>query len=135
MASSTRTSGRRKTSHWSALSHSSPFILLTLPRHQSWETFYTNADDVYRGFITGCALSGPAGCPIPTHPGQTPSEVNDIFQGVLKTAHDTAIVNASALITSGEIRSMLSHPSTLPLPTNTLARLLVQTRPIRQLSS
>ena len=111
MASSTRISGRRKTSHWSVLSPSSIFLLLTLPRHQSWETFYTSADNVYRGFITGCALSGPAGCPISTHPGQTPREVNDIFQSMLKTAHDAALVNASAPITSGEIRSTPLYPS------------------------
>lgn len=86
-----------------------------------WERFYVDADDVYKGFVTGCALAGPDGCPLSTELGQTPSEVNDIVQGVLKAARDAAIANSSVPLTSGDLRSMslslaysVVHPSNAP---------------------
>ena len=76
---------------------------------QNWKQFYVDSDAVYKAFVTGCALSGPAGCPISTHVGQSPAEVDAAIQAVLKTAHDTARENPndSVSLTSGMIRSAL----------------------------
>ena len=71
-----------------------------------WEQFYFDADDVYKGFVTGCALSGPDGCAISTQRNQTPNDVNDIVQGLIKTAHDATLTKPSVMLTSGQIRCM-----------------------------
>ena len=85
------------------------FLNLTSRRHhthssQNWSRYFVDADDVYRTFVIGCALSGPDGCPISTQADQSPAEVDDIVQAVLKAAHDAAFANSSAPLPSGLIR-------------------------------
>ncbi|RDX45246.1 hypothetical protein OH76DRAFT_1007738 [Lentinus brumalis] len=71
-----------------------------------WGAQLVDADKVYEAFFTGCALAGPAGCPIASA-GQTPVEVNNDIQALLQAAHDTARANPSAPVTSGQIRALL----------------------------
>ncbi|KAI0369590.1 hypothetical protein BV20DRAFT_1078332 [Pilatotrama ljubarskyi] len=71
-----------------------------------WEQELMDIDKVYEAFYTGCALAGPEGCAIASA-GQSPSEVNDDIQALLQQAHDIAVKNASAPVTSGVIRSVL----------------------------
>lgn len=65
-----------------------------------------DADKVYEGFITGCALAGPQGCSISSATGQTAADIDATIQAVLKQAHDAARNNASAPVTSASIRRM-----------------------------
>ena len=76
---------------------------------QNWERFYVDVDKLYEGFLTGCALSGPTGCPISTAPNQTAADVDAEVQRVLKLAHDAAFANASAPLTSGQLRCTYFH--------------------------
>ncbi|KAI0685531.1 Alpha/Beta hydrolase protein [Cerioporus squamosus] len=71
-----------------------------------WGAQLADADRVYEAFFTGCALSGPSGCPITTT-GQTPLDVNDGIQALLQAAHDAFRANASVPVTSGQIRALL----------------------------
>ncbi|KAI0673272.1 TAP-like protein-domain-containing protein [Trametes maxima] len=67
-----------------------------------------DADKVYEGFITGCALSGHAGCPIAsTDQGQSPEDVDASIQALLQRAHDAARMNSSVPFTSAVIRESL----------------------------
>ncbi|KAJ8494817.1 hypothetical protein ONZ51_g2085 [Trametes cubensis] len=73
-----------------------------------------DADKVFDGFATGCALSGPAGCAIASE-GATPADVNNAIQALLQSAHDAALKNSSVPVQSGLIRadiySAMSWPS------------------------
>ncbi|KAH9886642.1 Alpha/Beta hydrolase protein [Cubamyces lactineus] len=73
-----------------------------------------DADKVFDGFVTGCALSGPTGCAIASE-GATPSDVNNAIQTLLQSAHDAALQNSSVPVQSGLIRaaiySAMSWPS------------------------
>ncbi|KAI0743118.1 TAP-like protein-domain-containing protein [Daedaleopsis nitida] len=65
-----------------------------------------DADRLYEAFITGCALAGPEGCAITTK-GQTPLDLHESFQAVLKTAHDAAVRDPTVPYTSGTLRDLL----------------------------
>nr|VWO96248.1 C2H2-type domain-containing protein [Ganoderma boninense] len=71
-----------------------------------WQHQLKNADDVYYGLVTGCALAGSAGCAI-TSEGQTPADVDNTIQTVLSMAHDAARKNSSVPLTSGQLRTAL----------------------------
>ncbi|TFK83373.1 alpha/beta-hydrolase [Polyporus arcularius HHB13444] len=62
-----------------------------------------NSDTVYKGLITGCALSGPAGCPIASE-GDGPLDIDSKFQALIKAAHEATKANASVPLTSGVLR-------------------------------
>ncbi len=62
-----------------------------------------NSDAVYKGLITGCALSGPAGCPIASE-GDGPLDIDAKFQALIKAAHEATKANASVPLTSGVLR-------------------------------
>ena len=62
-----------------------------------------NADDVYEGFVTGCALAGPAACSIASE-GQSPADVDKTIQTIFNTAYDAAQKNSSVPLTSGQLR-------------------------------
>ncbi|KAI0651007.1 TAP-like protein-domain-containing protein [Trametes meyenii] len=70
------------------------------------ENELADADKVYEGFVTGCALSGPAGCPIASQ-GQSAADVDDSIQALLQRAHDAARKNGSVPVTSAVIRESL----------------------------
>ena len=74
---------------------------------QHWSHELVDADTAYQAFVTGCALAGPEGCAMATAAGETPEEVDASVQKLLKAAHDTTKRNASAPVTSGQIRSEL----------------------------
>ncbi|KAI8974213.1 TAP-like protein-domain-containing protein [Trametes punicea] len=65
-----------------------------------------DADKVYQGFVTGCALSGPSGCAIATE-GQSAADVDADIQTLLQEAHDAARRNSSVPVTSAEVREQL----------------------------
>ena len=74
-------------------------------------------DNIYKALITGCALAGPEECAIASE-GDTPLDVNDTVQALLKAAHDATRKNSSVPLTSGQIRSK-SRTNTEPgLETN-----------------
>ena len=62
-----------------------------------------DADKVYNGFITGCFLSGPAGCPIAVNT-TSPEEVDQKIQALLQAAHDAAGKDPSVAVSSSDIR-------------------------------
>ena len=64
---------------------------------------------VYKGFITGCALSGPSGCPIASQ-GDTVSDIDAKVQQLLQMAHDATVKNTSVPISSGNIRGQSFSP-------------------------
>ncbi|OJT07186.1 hypothetical protein TRAPUB_1958 [Trametes pubescens] len=66
-----------------------------------------DADKTYEGFLTGCALAGPQGCPIASAEGQTAADIDATIQALLKQAHDAARRNTSAPVTSEIIRDEL----------------------------
>ncbi|KAI0689850.1 alpha/beta-hydrolase [Cerioporus squamosus] len=65
-----------------------------------------SADTIYKALITGCALTGPAGCAAASE-GDGPLDIDAKVQTLLKTAHDATKANASVPITSGDIRTQL----------------------------
>nr|VWO96249.1 N/A [Ganoderma boninense] len=71
-----------------------------------WQHQLHNADDIYDGLVTGCALAGPAGCSIASE-GQSPTDVDNTIQTVLGLAHDAARKNSSVPLTSGQLRTAL----------------------------
>ncbi|OJT04509.1 hypothetical protein TRAPUB_4779 [Trametes pubescens] len=85
-----------------------PTLLATEETPSMW-AFHelADADKVYEGFITGCALAGPQGCPISSTPGQSAADIDATIQVVLKQAHDAARKNPSVPVTSASIRQAL----------------------------
>ena len=63
----------------------------------------SDSDLDFKAFFTGCALAGPENCVLASA-GQTPLEVNNNIQTILKTGRDVWYANASAPLTSGAIR-------------------------------
>nr|VWP01715.1 Guanine nucleotide-binding protein alpha-4 subunit [Ganoderma boninense] len=72
-----------------------------------WQHQLQDADDIYYGLVTGCALAGPAGCALSTSQGQSPADVDQTVQTVLRMAHDAARKNSSVPLTSGQLRTAL----------------------------
>ncbi|KAI0633179.1 TAP-like protein-domain-containing protein [Trametes polyzona] len=66
-----------------------------------------DSDKVYEGFITGCALAGPSGCPIATSEGQSAADIDATIQALIRQAHEADRRNASLPVTSQTIRSEL----------------------------
>ncbi|RDX55206.1 alpha/beta-hydrolase [Lentinus brumalis] len=71
-----------------------------------WSQQLLSSDTVYKGLITGCALTGPAGCPAASE-GDGPLDIDAKFQALLTAAHDAAVANSSVLISSGILRVVL----------------------------
>ncbi|KAI0775787.1 alpha/beta-hydrolase [Trametes elegans] len=64
-----------------------------------------DADKVYQGFVAGCVLAGPEGCPIAAV-GHGASDVDNSIKTLLRLAHDSARrSNGTAEVTSADIRS------------------------------
>ena len=68
-----------------------------------WSEQLLSADTVYKGLITGCALAGPAGCPVAS-PGDGPLDIGAKLQVFLKAARDATKANASVPLPLGVIR-------------------------------
>ena len=68
-----------------------------------WSEQLLSADTVYKGLITGCALAGPAGCPVASQ-GDGPLDIDAKFQALLKVARDATKANASVPLPLGVIR-------------------------------
>ncbi|KAI0350507.1 alpha/beta-hydrolase [Trametes cingulata] len=66
-----------------------------------------DADKVYEGFVTGCALAGPQGCAIAASAGLSPADVDESIRALLQRAHDAARRNQSVPVTSSDIRELL----------------------------
>ena len=63
-----------------------------------------DSETVYEALITGCALSGPAGCAAASE-GDGPLDIDAKVQGLLNAAYNaTNAHNGSASLTSGQIR-------------------------------
>lgn len=71
---------------------------------QIWPQQLADTDKVYEAFVTGCALAGPEGCPIAS-PNASASDVDATIQALLQDARDAARKDASAPVTSADIRS------------------------------
>ncbi|KAH9886730.1 alpha/beta-hydrolase [Cubamyces lactineus] len=80
-----------------------PTFLATEETTTFWPKLLADADKVYDAFVTGCALSGPAGCVIATE-GQNPADVDAKIQGLIQRAHDAARKNGTIPVTSTDIR-------------------------------
>lgn len=71
---------------------------------QNWAAHsYVSADDVYKGFITACALSGPAGCAIAAE-GDGPLDIDVKIKALIQAAYDATNADPSFPLSSGEIR-------------------------------
>ncbi|KAH9851187.1 TAP-like protein-domain-containing protein [Lenzites betulinus] len=73
-----------------------------------------DSDKVYGAFLTGCALSGPEGCPIATAGNQTAADIDAVVQALIVQAHDVARKNPSVPVTSADIRQVLQQVITAP---------------------
>lgn len=71
---------------------------------QIWPQQLADTDKVYEAFVTGCALAGPEGCPIASS-NASASDVDANIQALLQDARDAARKDASAPVTSADIRS------------------------------
>ena len=73
---------------------------------QHWSNQLVDADSAYKALITGCALTGPAGCGMASQ-NDGPLDVDAAVQDILTAAHDAVqrSQDASDLLTSGQIRS------------------------------
>ncbi|KAI0758743.1 alpha/beta-hydrolase [Fomes fomentarius] len=81
-----------------AHSHSDP--ALAWPQRE-----LVDADQVYNGFVTGCALAGPDACPLASSAeSPSPLDVHEKVQGLLAAAHDAFRANSSVPISSGQLR-------------------------------
>ncbi|KAI0807370.1 TAP-like protein-domain-containing protein [Fomes fomentarius] len=74
---------------------------------------YESSDAVYKGFITGCALTGPQNCAAASE-GDGPLDIDAKFQALINAAHDATRKNTSVPLTSGQIRSALLDEMTIP---------------------
>ncbi|KAI0673269.1 alpha/beta-hydrolase [Trametes maxima] len=68
-----------------------------------WPRLISDADKVYEGFVSGCSLAGPEGCPIASQ-GDSAADVNDTIQALLQLAHDTQLKNSSVSVRSTDVR-------------------------------
>ena len=76
----------------------------SLPRNsQAFHKMIVSTDTIYKGLITGCALTGPSGCAIASE-GDGPLDIDAKVQKLLNTAYNATKLNASVPITSGDIR-------------------------------
>ena len=62
-----------------------------------------STDTIYKGLITGCALTGPRGCAIASE-ADGPLDIDAKVQKLLNTAYNATKLNVSVPITSGDIR-------------------------------
>ncbi|KAI0369592.1 alpha/beta-hydrolase [Pilatotrama ljubarskyi] len=100
-----------------------PLLVATEETSMFWPQMLADADKVYQGFVTGCALAGPSGCAI-AQANQSAADVDATIQALLKRAHDAARVNSSVPVTSADIRSALFgamyFPTEWPALANTM---------------
>ncbi|KAI0820123.1 TAP-like protein-domain-containing protein [Trametes gibbosa] len=82
-----------------------PTLMATEETSTMWTQHHlVDTDKVYEGFLTGCALAGPEGCPIATSKNQTAADLDAVVQALIVQAHAAARKNASAPVTSATIR-------------------------------
>ncbi|KAI9058622.1 alpha/beta-hydrolase [Trametes sanguinea] len=84
-----------------------PVSLATEETPQVWDQETADADKVYEGLVTGCALAGPQGCAV-AQQGDSAADVDTTIQALLKKAHDAARKNSSVPVTSADIRSQIA---------------------------
>ncbi|OJT07419.1 hypothetical protein TRAPUB_1739 [Trametes pubescens] len=73
----------------------------------AWSALLVDDDHAYEGFYTACALAGSENCTLAS-PGQSPAEVDDNIQSLLKAAHDfTLAADGPVAVTSGIIRATM----------------------------
>ncbi|PIL25655.1 hypothetical protein GSI_11405 [Ganoderma sinense ZZ0214-1] len=82
-----------------------PITFATKQISLSGGNIITDADKVYEGFVTGCALSGSQGCPIASNASSV-EEVDKNIQSLLQAAHDAARKDPSVAVSSSDIRSL-----------------------------
>ena len=91
----------------------SPLHILNCPStyhaYQGWTDHMRDADRIYEGLVTGCALAGPEGCAV-AETGQSAADLHAAFQALLKVAHDAAIADPAVPLTSGMLRSESGYP-------------------------
>ncbi|KAI0636319.1 TAP-like protein-domain-containing protein [Trametes polyzona] len=79
----------------------------TIEASLGWSTQIVDDDHVYEGFYTACALAGAEHCALAS-PGQSPEDVDNNIQTLLKAARDATVENNhSVAVTSGLIRSTI----------------------------
>ncbi|KAI0698769.1 TAP-like protein-domain-containing protein [Earliella scabrosa] len=78
-----------------------------------WSEHMQDADRVYEGLVTGCALAGPEGCAI-AEAGHSPADVHATLRNLLKVAHDATIADPAVPLTSGMLRTSLFRISYWP---------------------
>ncbi|KAL1943423.1 hypothetical protein VTO73DRAFT_4498 [Trametes versicolor] len=83
-----------------------PTLIATEETTTIWPQQLADTDKVYEAFVTGCALAGPEGCPIAS-PNASASDVDATIQALLQDARDAARKDASAPVTSADIRQGL----------------------------
>ncbi|OJT06304.1 hypothetical protein TRAPUB_2844 [Trametes pubescens] len=83
-----------------------PQLVATQESHKIWPQQLSDTDKAYDVFVAGCALSGSSGCAIATA-NASAADVDATITTFLKQAHDAARKNASAPVTSADIRSAL----------------------------
>ncbi|KAI0651009.1 alpha/beta-hydrolase [Trametes meyenii] len=72
-----------------------------------------DADKVYDGFVTGCALAGPSGCAIAAQ-GQSAADVDGVIQALIGRAHAATRRNSSVPVTSADVHEALSDVQSPP---------------------
>ena len=71
---------------------------------QHWvQRYLIDIDTIYKGFVTGCALTGPSGCAVASE-GDTPLDIDAKWQALFKAAYDVTKANASTPLPLGYIR-------------------------------
>ncbi|KAI0689861.1 alpha/beta-hydrolase [Cerioporus squamosus] len=83
-----------------------PIAFATQDPALSFSNQLVSVDTIYKALITGCALTGPAGCAAASE-GDGPLDIDAKVQALLNAAYNATKVNASVPITSGNIRAHL----------------------------
>ncbi|KAI0709137.1 hypothetical protein C8Q76DRAFT_799168 [Earliella scabrosa] len=98
-----------------------PIFYATQELSPNWAAHsYVSADDVYKGFITACALSGPAGCAIAAE-GDGPLDIDVKIKALIQAAYDATNADPSFPLSSGEIRYRVFATLYFPSLWDTLA--------------
>ncbi|OSD00757.1 alpha/beta-hydrolase [Trametes coccinea BRFM310] len=84
-----------------------PVSLATQETPYVWDEEAADADKVYEGLVTGCALAGPQACTV-AQQGDSAVDVDATIQALLKKAHDATRKNSSVSVTSAAIRSQIA---------------------------
>ncbi|KAI0747569.1 alpha/beta-hydrolase [Fomes fomentarius] len=90
-----------------------PMVYATQEMSTHWAQQVASADSIYKALITGCALTGPKGCAIASE-GDGPLDIDAKVQALIKAVADATRANASAPLTSGELRLQLYNDMYFP---------------------